>query len=114
MHVKSRTRRADMVSSFHWRSRQGRQSFYRATVSAKVDLNQMPDPSSFRNSVHKATTRRQHRLIFEKLGPVPDLALQAMEGYGLNDNEIGRYFRVTPATVGRLRRVLDVHRDASE
>lgn len=55
-------------------------------------------------------TRRQHNIILDKLGEVPGLSLQAMCDYGLNDREIGRYFEVTTASVGRLRRALGCSR----
>ncbi len=47
-----------------------------------------------------------HPLITSKLGQLPDLALQAMDGYGLNDREIGHYFDVSPSSIRRLRRAL--------
>ncbi len=48
--------------------------------------------------------RGQHKLILDKLGRLPDLSLRAMQDYGLSDQEIGRYFEVTPSSVRRLRR----------
>lgn len=45
-------------------------------------------------------------LIVSKLGRVPDLALRALDDYGLTDQDIGRYFAVTPSSVRRLRRAL--------
>jgi len=55
----------------------------------------------------------QHLLLRRKLGRFPSKSLRAMLDYGLSDAEIGRYFAVTPSSVGRLRRVLVVtDRDA--
>lgn len=48
----------------------------------------------------------KNRLIRRKLGGLPDKSLDAMTDYGLNDQEIGRYFRVTTSSVRRLRRAL--------
>lgn len=50
--------------------------------------------------------RKGHPLIERKLGRIPDRALRAMDDYGLDDCEIGRYFDVTPSSVRRLRRAL--------
>jgi hypothetical protein len=47
----------------------------------------------------------KNRLIRKKLGRVPDKSLDAMTDYGLDDHEIGRYFRVSTSSVRRLRRV---------
>lgn len=55
-----------------------------------------------------AAGRDQHRLIEGKLGPSPEAALRAMVGYGLNEREIGRYFGVTPSSIRRLKRSLNV------
>ena len=49
---------------------------------------------------------KERVLIVSKLGRVPDLALQALDDYGLTDQDIGRYFSVTPSSVRRLRRAL--------
>jgi hypothetical protein len=49
-------------------------------------------------------TYRQHQLLLDKLGYLPKLSLEAMDGYGLNDEEIGHYFQVTPSSIRRLRR----------
>jgi hypothetical protein len=45
-------------------------------------------------------------LIVRKLGTAPDLALQALVGYGLDEDDIARYLGMTPSTVRRLQRVL--------
>jgi len=50
----------------------------------------------------------EHRLIVGKLGPAPGASLRAMVGYGLSEKEIGRYFGVTPSSVRRLKRTLDI------
>lgn len=71
---------------------------HKAPLAAAFDLP--PD-------VPAATQRlRRPRSIYRILGPMPVAALEAMQGYGLDDGEIGRYYGVTPATVRRLRRVL--------
>ncbi|GAA0285013.1 antitoxin Xre-like helix-turn-helix domain-containing protein [Rhodovulum strictum] len=49
-----------------------------------------------------------HELILGKLGPVPGEALRAMSGYGLSDQEMARYFGVTPSSLRRLKRSLNV------
>ncbi|TCP42439.1 antitoxin Xre-like helix-turn-helix domain-containing protein [Rhodovulum marinum] len=49
-----------------------------------------------------------HRLIRGKLGPVPDAALRAMAGYGLSDHEMARYFGVTPSSLRRIKRSLNI------
>ncbi|MGC9418462.1 MAG: hypothetical protein ACP5EN_05750 [Rhodovulum sp.] len=49
-----------------------------------------------------------HRLIRGKLGPVPDASLRAMAGYGLSDHEMARYFGVTPSSLRRLKRSLNI------
>ncbi|TCO73034.1 antitoxin Xre-like helix-turn-helix domain-containing protein [Rhodovulum euryhalinum] len=49
-----------------------------------------------------------HELILGKLGPMPDAALRAMAGYGLSDQEMARYFGVTPSSLRRLKRSLNV------
>lgn len=64
----------------------------------------MLDSQFSRVAVVATQTRRQHKLILDKLGRVPNQSLQAMYDYGLNDREIGRYFNVSPSSVGRLRR----------
>lgn len=61
-----------------------------------------------------AVGREHHKLIRGKLGPMPDAALRAMVGYGLNEREIGRYFGVTPSSVRRLTRSLKVVAPSSE
>jgi hypothetical protein len=55
-----------------------------------------------------ARTSNQHRLILGKFGRLPKLSLQAMDGYGLSDEDIGQYFKVTPSSIRRLKRALDV------
>lgn len=50
----------------------------------------------------------QHRVVTEKLGPVPAESLRAMTDYGLTNREIARYFGLTVSSVSRLRRVLRV------
>jgi len=49
---------------------------------------------------------RQQPLIREKLGRFPCMSLRAMLDLDLSDNDIARYFVVTPSSVRRLRRVL--------
>lgn len=49
-----------------------------------------------------------HDLIRAKLGPMPDAALRAMAGYGLSEQEVARYFGVTPSSLRRLKRSLNV------
>jgi hypothetical protein len=51
---------------------------------------------------------KRHDRIIKKLGPFPGDALSAMAGYGMNDQEIARYYGVTKSTVKRLRRILPV------
>jgi hypothetical protein len=63
------------------------------------------DRGSFENPAMNAN---EHRLILEKLGRLPKLSLQAMDGYGLSDEDIGQYFQVSPSSIRRLRRALDV------
>jgi hypothetical protein len=46
-------------------------------------------------------------LIVTKLGAAPGLALQALVGYGLGEDDIARYLGMTPSSVRRLQRVLD-------
>lgn len=41
--------------------------------------------------------------VLERLGPRPSGSLRAMVDYGLNDDEIGRYYGITPRIVERLR-----------
>lgn len=41
--------------------------------------------------------------ILEQLGPYPAASLRAMVDYGLNDDEIGRYYAITSKTIKRLR-----------
>lgn len=36
-----------------------------------------------------ATTSNQHQLLLDKFGYMPKLSLEAMDGYGLSDEEIG-------------------------
>jgi hypothetical protein len=54
----------------------------------------------------RSGTFLKNRLIRRKLGRLPDKSLDAMTDYGLNDHEIGRYFRMTTSSVRRLRRAL--------
>ena len=56
---------------------------------------------------------RQHRLIRQKLGPTPAASLEALYGYGLSDREVGRYYGITPSSIRRLSRTLDVDRAAA-
>ncbi|HDR29805.1 hypothetical protein [Rhodovulum sp.] len=51
-----------------------------------------------------------HALILGKLGPMPDATLRAMTGYGLSDQEMARYFGMTPSSLRRLKRSLNVNR----
>lgn len=44
--------------------------------------------------------------LMDKFGPMPGEALVAMRGYGLDDDDIGRYYGVSASSVRRLRRVL--------
>ncbi len=53
-----------------------------------------------------AKTYSQHQLLLDKLGYLPKLSLEAMDGYGLSDEEIGHYFHITPSSIRRLRRAL--------
>lgn len=52
--------------------------------------------------------RTQHRLILDKLGPMPQASLSAMSGYGLSEQEIGHYFGITPCSITRLKRALHI------
>ncbi len=53
------------------------------------------------------STSVQHRLILKKLGHLPKRSLEAMGDNGLSDDDIGRYFQITPALVRRLRRAFE-------
>ncbi|MCV3272012.1 hypothetical protein [Roseobacter sinensis] len=46
--------------------------------------------------------------IFDKLGPCPRNALIAMVDYGLNDEEIGGYYRMSPKTIAQLRGIFGI------
>ena len=48
-----------------------------------------------------AAARR--RRIAETLGSAPRESLAAMAGYGLSDDEIGRYYGLPPRAVTKLR-----------
>lgn len=49
--------------------------------------------------------------IVEALGPMPREVLTAMFDYGLDDVEIGRYFRLSTNTVTMLRRFYGIAHD---
>lgn len=60
---------------------------------------------------HSATTG-DHGIvtdhILEQLGPWPKKALRAMVDYGLNDEEIGRYYAIPVAAIRQLRNAFDI------
>ena len=49
--------------------------------------------------------------ILEQLGPWPKKALHAMVDYGLNDEDISRYYAIPVATIRQLRHAFDIHMD---
>ena len=67
------------------------------------------DKSQARKSPHQhdATLRK----MTEHMGPDPGASLAAMVDLGLSDIEIGRYYRISPATITRLRYAFNIMRD---
>ena len=73
----------------------------------RMDLDMTRHPPTYPGSERVSQrTLLQHKLILSKLGPMPGRTLGAMDGYGLNDREIGVYFGVSSASVRRLRKAL--------
>ena len=68
----------------------------------------MQNLGGIKSSAISENARTQHRLILEKLGPMPQASLAAMAGYGLSEQEIGHYFGITPCSITRLKRVLHI------
>ncbi|MEZ5911012.1 MAG: hypothetical protein R3D84_01325 [Paracoccaceae bacterium] len=48
----------------------------------------------------------RHSGPLDRLGPMPREALKALQAYGMDDDDIGRYYGVSAASVRRLKRVL--------
>ncbi|SIO05031.1 hypothetical protein SAMN05444722_0238 [Rhodovulum sp. ES.010] len=60
------------------------------------------------------TASGARKLIRGKLGPAPGATLQAMSGYGLSESDLARYFGVTPSSIRRLKRSLNVSAPCGE
>ena len=61
-----------------------------------------------------ATRITQHRIILEKIGPMPRRALVALHDYGLEDAEIARYLGLTCSSLRRLERTLGLVPDSRQ
>lgn len=72
----------------------------------------MPDRAGIPSQEGRGTPGAGYRLLNRKLGPMPAASLRAMRDYGLGDEEIARYYGMTPASVARCRRLLSI--DATE
>ena len=72
----------------------------------------MADGQGFGQPAMPIDMLRNCKMIRRKLGPAPVESLEALYGYGLSDREVGRYFGITPSSVRRLNRTLDIDRDA--
>lgn len=51
---------------------------------------------------------RLPKYLFERMGPDPAESLLAMVDYGLNDDEIGRYYGITSTTIRHFRSMFGI------